>query len=76
MFSRCRVVTTSFSPQRIRKGTIRVITIDSPEKIAPVTKYGGKIVVCQPGMTEVAKSKLTIVWTLTTRGVARPASIR
>ncbi len=32
-----------------------------PEKIAPATKYGGKIVVCQPGITEVAKSKDTIV---------------
>ena len=55
---------------------MRVITIASPEKIAPVTKYGGKIVECQPGKTEVAKSKLTIVCTLTTSGVARPASIR
>jgi hypothetical protein len=25
-------------------------TIAKPEKIAPATKYGGKIVVCQPGM--------------------------
>ena len=24
--------------------------------ISPTTKYGGKIVVCQPGTTEVAKS--------------------
>ena len=32
-----------------------------PEKIAPATKYGGKMVVCHPGITEVAKSKLTIV---------------
>ena len=26
-------------------------TIAKPEKMAPATKYGGKIVVCQPGMT-------------------------
>ena len=27
------------------------MTIAKPEKMAPATKYGGKIVVCQPGMT-------------------------
>ena len=27
-----------------------VNTIPTPEKIAPATKYGGKIVVCQPGV--------------------------
>src|SRR5512143_1481425 len=53
-----------------------VSTIAKPEKMAPATKYGGKIVVCQPGMTEVAKSQLTIVCTDTTSGVARPASRR
>ncbi len=35
----------------------KVWTIAKPEKIAPATKYGGKIVVCQPGITEVATSK-------------------
>ena len=55
---------------------ISVSTIAKPEKIAPATKYGGKIVVCQPGMTDVAKSKLTIVWTERTSGVASPASSR
>ena len=30
-----------------------------PEKMAPATKYGGKIVVCQPGSWETAKSKDT-----------------
>ncbi len=39
----------------------KVCTIAKPEKIAPATKYGGKIVVCHPGMTDVAKSKETIV---------------
>ena len=32
--------------------------------------------VCHPGITEVAKSKLTIVCTESTRGVASPASTR
>ena len=45
-----------------------------PENTAPATKYGGKIVVCQPGMTDVAKSKDTMVWTESTSGVDRPAS--
>ena len=45
-----------------------------PEKIAPATKYGGKIVVCHPGITEVAKSKDTIVCTESTKGVAKPAN--
>ena len=44
-----------------------------PEKIAPATKYGGKMVVCQPGITEVAKSKDTMVCTDNTSGVANPA---
>ena len=30
-----------------------------PLKMAPATKYGGKIVVCQPGSCATAKSKLT-----------------
>jgi hypothetical protein len=53
-----------------------VITIAMPEKIAPATKYGGKIVVCQPGTIDTAKSKLTTVCTETTSGVASPASRR
>ena len=48
----------------------------NPEKIAPATKYGGKIVVCQPGTTEVAKSKLTIVCTESTSGVESPANTK
>ena len=36
-----------------------VSTIAKPPKMAPATKYGGKIVVCQPGMTDVAKSNET-----------------
>jgi hypothetical protein len=43
--------------------------------MAPATKYGGKMVACQPGSTETAKSKLTTVWTDSTSGVDRPARI-
>ena len=50
-----------------------VFTIANPEKTAPATKYGGKMVVCHPGITAVAKSKDTMVWTESTSGVARPA---
>src|SRR5690606_8728917 len=53
-----------------------VCTIANPENIAPATKYGGKIVVCQPGITDVAKSIDTMVWTESTRGVAIPARIK
>ena len=42
--------------------------------MAPATKYGGKMVVCQPGTIAIEKSKLTTVWTESTKGVARPAS--
>ena len=44
-----------------------------PENTAPETKYGGNIVVCQPGITDVAKSKETIECTEKTNGVANPA---
>ena len=47
-----------------------------PEKIAPATKYGGKIVVCHPGITEVAKSNDTMVCTDNTSGVETPAKIK
>src|SRR5690606_12968098 len=50
-----------------------VFTIANPENTAPATKYGGKIVVCHPGITEVAKSKDTIVCTESTSSVAKPA---
>src|SRR5678816_584329 len=54
----------------------KVFTIAKPENTAPATKYGGKIVVCHPGITEVAKSKDTIVCTESTNGVAKPASTK
>src|SRR4029078_2893578 len=74
MFSRCFMVTTCLRPRKRRAGTIQVMTIAQRENTAPATKYGGKIVVGQPGMTDVAKSKDTIVWTESTSGVDRPAS--
>src|ERR1700759_5677169 len=36
-----------------------VNTMPMPEKIAPATKYGGKIVACQPGVSAIAKSNDT-----------------
>ena len=47
-----------------------------PPKIAPATKYGGKIVVCHVGRIEVAKSKETTLWTERTSGVESPAKSR
>src|SRR5436190_6545074 len=44
--------------------------------MAPATKYGGKIVVCQPGSSDVAKSMLTMECTERTSGVANPANTR
>src|SRR5687767_2394525 len=44
-----------------------------PLKIAPATKYGGKIVECHPGSLDSAKSMLTMLCTLKTRGVPSPA---
>ena len=46
-----------------------------PEKIAPATKYGGKMVVCHPGSNDVAKSIDTMVCTESTSGVDIPANI-
>ena len=76
MFSRWRRVMISSSRRNARAGMIRVTTMAKPEKIAPATKYGGKIVACQPGMSETAKSKLTTECTDSTSGVARAASRR
>ena len=53
-----------------------VSTMAKPEKMAPATKYGGKIVACQPGSSDTAKSKHTTVCTESTSGVERPARIR
>ncbi len=74
MFSRWRVVTSSRRPKNWRAGTTNVTTMAMPLKIAPATKYGGKIVVCHPGSCETAKSKLTTECTLKTNGVAKAAN--
>ena len=55
-----------------RTGIITVSTIAKPEKIAPATKYGAKIVACQPGTSDIAKSQDTTQCTESTSGVARP----
>ena len=49
MLSRWRRVIRFFNPNISRAGMASVTTMANPEKIAPATKYGGKIVVCQPG---------------------------
>src|ERR1700722_8396204 len=74
MTSICSMVIYSSSFSVLRVTSSSVCTMAKPEKMAPATKYGGKMVVCQPGMTEVAKSKDTIVCTDSTSGVDRPAS--
>src|SRR6476660_10318631 len=53
-----------------------VNTIPIPEKIAPATKYGGKIVVCQPGVSAIAKSNDTTECTESTSGVENAARKR
>src|SRR6185295_2210802 len=69
----CSMVIYSSSPNTFLVTTNSVCTIANPEKMAPATKYGGKIVVCHPGTTDVAKSKDTIVCTESTSGVLNPA---
>ena len=64
----------SSRPSNFRIGISSVITIASPEKMAPATKYGAKIVLCQPGRIDMAKSHETTLWTDTTRGVASAAN--
>ena len=56
MSSRWCIVIRCSSAKALRRIMSSVITIAKPEKIAPATKYGGKIVVCQPGTIDVAKS--------------------
>src|SRR4029450_9842964 len=47
--------------------------IPNPEKMAPATKYGGKIVACQPGVSAMAKSNDTTECTDSTSGVENAA---
>ena len=72
----CSCLMMCWRLNRNRSGIRSVSTIAKPEKMAPATKYGGKIVVCQPGSWEVAKSNDTTECTENTSGVARPARIR
>src|SRR5688572_22158714 len=53
-----------------------VNTMPIPEKIAPATKYGGKIVACQPGVSAIAKSNDTTECTDNTSGVLNAAKKR
>ena len=53
-----------------------VNTIPMPEKMAPATKYGGKIVVCHPGSSAIAKSNDTTECTDSTSGVENAARNR
>src|SRR5690606_32565683 len=53
----------------------RVCTMEEPEYIATPTFEVGNMVVCQPGITDVAKSMDTIVCTESTSGVEIPARI-
>src|SRR5437667_5637322 len=71
-----RTVITSSSLKSLRNGRISVSTMPKPEKMAPATKYGGKMVVCQPGNCETEKSRDTILWTESTSGVESPARMR
>ena len=74
--SKCHGVSRSSMPSSRRIGISSVITIATPEKIAPATKYGANIVLCQPGICAIAKSHDTTVCTESTSGVARPAISR
>src|ERR1700730_15677356 len=56
--------------------TSNVCTMANPEKMAPATKYGGKMVVCQPGTMDVAQSKDTMVCTDSISAVLSPANTR
>src|ERR1700724_1264130 len=76
MFSRCFMV-IRFCRLRVQRAiSSSVITHANPPKIAPATKYGGKIVVCQPGSTDVAKSNDTVEGTDKTSGVEIQARTR
>src|SRR5690606_30687729 len=53
-----------------------VHTIAKPEKMAPATKYGGKMDACQPGTSAIAKSNDTTECTDSTSGVENAARNR
>ena len=68
-----RMWACNLNPRRIPAS--RMMAIAMPEKMAPATKYGAKIVECQPGVTDIAKSHETTLWTDTAKGMAMPAKI-
>ncbi len=59
-----------------RTGIISVIAIAWPERMAPATKYGTKMVLCQPASMPMAKSHATTECTDTASGVASAAKKR
>src|SRR5260370_20634554 len=54
--SKCHGVSRSSIPSSLRIGISSVMTIETPEKIAPATKYGAKILLSQPGLIALAKA--------------------
>ena len=68
------MMSSSFST--FRSGISSDNTMPKPENTAPATKYGGKIVVCQPGTWETEKSMDTMECTESTSGVESPARIK
>ncbi len=76
MLSKCSLRRYASRWNALRTGTSTVMTIAMPEKIAPATKYGAKIVVCQPGTIDVAKSQDTTLCTESTSGVDSPDRCR
>src|SRR6266850_4347629 len=72
-FSKCLTVMSSSRPNSVRIGVSSVITMPHPEQIAPATKYGAKIVACQPGTMPIAKSHDTTECTDSTSGVESAA---
>src|SRR5262249_47540387 len=74
--SRCQSVMKSSRWYHFRSGMARTSTIANPEKMAPITKNGGKIVACHRGAMGTEKSNDTIEGTLNTSGGEIPARIR
>src|SRR5262245_38730320 len=74
--SMCQSVMKSSRWYHCLRGIARTSTIANPQKIAPMTKNGGKMVACHNGTIDTAKSKDTIEWTLNTSGVEMPDRVR
>jgi hypothetical protein len=60
----------------IARGVSTLVPSRTRPKMASATKYGGKIVVCQPGSIDVAKSNQTVERTDKTSGVEMPERTR